>query len=286
MKKYKPTSAGRRDGSVIEYKKKLTSTKSSPLKSLTKGKKNTGGRNSAGRITTHYRGGGNKKTYRLIDFKYDKKGVPAKVETIEYDPNRSGFIALVCYMDGERRYILAPQQLKAGDKIEVSENAKIKAGNRLPLSAIPVGTFVYNVEIQPGAGSRLARSAGNYAEVVAQDSKHTTLKMPSTEVRKVVKSAWASVGAVSNEENRLVSIGKAGRARHMGLRPKTRGAARNAVDHPHGGGEGRSPRGHRRQRTKQGRPTGKGQKTRSPKKYSNKLIVQRRKPGRLMRGSK
>ena len=286
MKKYKPTSAGRRDGSVVEYKKKLTSTKSNPLKSLTKGKRSTGGRNSSGRITTHYRGAGNKRTYRLVDFKYDKKNVPAKVETVEYDPNRSGFIALISYMDGERRYILAPQQLKAGDTVEVSETAKVKTGNRLPLSAIPVGTFVYNIEINPGAGARLARSAGNHAEVVAQDSKHTTVKMPSTEIRKVLNTAWASIGTVSNEENRLVSIGKAGRARHMGLRPKTRGAAKNAVDHPHGGGEGKSPRGHRRQRTKQGRPTGKGQKTRSPKKYSNKLIVSRRKPGRLMGGQR
>jgi len=286
MKKYKPTSAGRRDGTVVEYKKKLTSTQSNPLKSLTKGKRSTGGRNSSGRITTHYRGGGNKRTYRLIDFKYDKKNVPAKVETVEYDPNRSGFIALVAYADGERRYILAPQQLKAGDAIEVSETAKIKTANRLPLSAIPVGTYVYNVEINPGAGARLARSAGNHAEVVAQDSKYTTVKMPSTEIRKVLNTAWASIGTVSNEENRLVSIGKAGRARHMGLRPKTRGAAKNAVDHPHGGGEGKSPRGHRRQRTKQGRPTGKGQKTRSPKKHSNKLIVSRRKPGPLMGGKK
>lgn len=286
MKKYKPTSAGRRDGSVIEYKKKLTTTKSNPLKSLTKGKRGTGGRNSSGRITALNRGAGNKRTYRLIDFTYDKKDVPAKVETIEYDPNRSGFIALVCYKDGERRYILAPQKLKAGAEIIVSETAKPKVGNRLPLSAIPVGTFVYNVEINPGAGAKLARSAGNTAEVVAQDSKHTTLKMPSTEVRKVLNTAWASIGEVSNEENRLISIGKAGRARHMGLRPKVRGAAKNAVDHPHGGGEGRSPRGHRRQRTKQGRPTGKGQKTRSPKKYSNQLIVQRRKPGRLMGGKR
>ncbi|MCA9354665.1 MAG: 50S ribosomal protein L2, partial [Candidatus Kaiserbacteria bacterium] len=271
MKKYKPTSAGRRDGSVIEYKKKLSSTKSNPLKSLTKGKRSTGGRNSAGRITTHYRGAGNKRTFREIDFKYNKKDVPAKVETIEYDPNRSGFIALVCYADGERRYILAPRNLEVGDEIIVSEKAKVKTGNRLPLAAIPVGTFVYNVEINPGAGAKLGRSAGNAIEVVAQDSKHTTLKMPSTEIRKVLNTAWASIGEVSNEEYRLVSIGKAGRARHMGLRPKNRGAARNAVDHPHGGGEGRSPRGHRRQRTKQGRPTGKGQKTRSPKKYSNKL---------------
>jgi len=286
MKKYKPTSDGRRDGSVIEYKKFLTSTQSNPLKKLTKGKRSTGGRNSDGRITTHYRGGGNKRTYRLIDFKYDKRDVPAKVESLEYDPNRSGFIALVCYADGERRYILAPQKLAAGAEILTSETAKVKVGNRLPLHAIPVGTFVYNVEINPGAGARLGRAAGNVIEVVAQDAKYTSIKLPSTEIRKVQKTAWASVGTVSNEEHRLVSIGKAGRARHMGLRPKTRGAAKNAVDHPHGGGEGKSPRGHRRQRTKQGRPTGKGQKTRSPKKYSNRMIVSRRKPGRLMGGKR
>jgi large subunit ribosomal protein L2 len=286
MKKYKPTSAGRRDGTVIEYKKKLSSTNNKPLKQLTKGKRSTGGRNSAGRITAHYRGGGNKRTFRDIDFKYEKKGVPAKVEAIEYDPNRSGFIALLCYADGERRYVLAPQQLTAGSEVITAKDAKVAVGNRLPLSAISVGTFVYNIEMKPEGGAKIARSAGNFAEVVAQDAKHTTLKMPSTEVRKVLNTCWATVGEVSNEEHRLVSIGKAGRARHMGLRPKTRGAAKNAVDHPHGGGEGRSPRGHRRQRTKQGRPTGKGQKTRSPKKFSNKLIVSRRKPGRLMRSGK
>jgi large subunit ribosomal protein L2 len=286
MKKYKPTSAGRRDGTVIEYKKKLSSTNNKPLKQLTKGKRSTGGRNSAGRITAHYRGGGNKRTFRDIDFKYEKKGVPAKVEAIEYDPNRSGFIALLCYADGERRYVLAPQKLTAGSEVITAKDAKVAVGNRLPLSAISVGTFVYNIEMKPEGGAKIARSAGNFAEVVAQDAKHTTLKMPSTEVRKVLNTCWATVGEVSNEEHRLVSIGKAGRARHMGLRPKTRGAAKNAVDHPHGGGEGRSPRGHRRQRTKQGRPTGKGQKTRSPKKFSNKLIVSRRKPGRLMRSGK
>lgn len=286
MKKYKPTSPGRRDGSVVEYRKKLSSTKNQPLKALTKGKRATGGRNSAGRITTHYRGGGHKRTYRDIDFTYDKHDIPAKVEAVEYDPNRSGFIARICYRDGERRYILAPQQLQAGAEVITSASARVKVGNRLPLSAIPVGTFVYNIEINPGAGARLARAAGNAAEVVAQDSRHTSLKLPSTEVRKVLNTAWASVGAVSNEEYHLMTIGKAGRARGLGLRPKTRGSARNAVDHPHGGGEGKAPRGHRRQRTKQGRPTGKGQKTRRPKKYSNKFIVQRRKPGRLMRSRK
>ena len=286
MKKYNPTSAGRRDGSVIEYKKKLTSTQSNPLKSLTKGKKSTGGRNSFGRTTVLNRGGGNKRTYRQVDFKYEKKDIPARVETIEYDPFRSGFIALVLYKDGERRYILAPQSLAQHDEIITSETAKAKVGNRLPLKNIPVGTFVYNVELKPGAGAKIARSAGNYVEVVAQDVNYTLLKMPSTEIRKVISTAWASVGAVSNEEHRLVDLGKAGRARHMGLRPKTRGSAKNAVDHPHGGGEGRAPRGHRRARTKQGRPTGKGQKTRSPRKYSNVFIVERRKPGRLMGGKR
>ncbi len=286
MKKYKPTSPGRRDGSVIEYKKKLTSTQSNPLKSLTKGKKSTGGRNSQGRITALNRGGGNKRTYRLVDFKYDKKDIAGRVETIEYDPYRTGFIALVVYRDGERRYILAPQTLAQHDEVITSETAKAKVGNRLPLGAIPVGTFIFNVEIKPGAGARFARSAGNYAEVVAHDSGYTLVKMPSSEIRKIISTAWASIGAVSNEENRLVDLGKAGRARHRGLRPKTRGSAKNAVDHPHGGGEGRAPRGHRRARTKQGRPTGKGQKTRSPKKYSNVFIVERRKPGRLMGGKR
>jgi len=286
MKKYKPTSAGRRDGSVIEYKKKLTSTKSNPFKALTKGRKSTGGRNNAGRTTSLNRGAGNKRTYRQIDFVYNKKDIPARVETIEYDPFRTGFVALVCYRDGERRYILAPQNLAAHDEIITSETAKVKVGNRLPLKAIPVGTLVYNVEIKPGAGAKFARSAGNSVEVVAQDASYTSLKMPSSEIRKVNSLAWASIGVVSNEENRLVDLGKAGRARHRGLRPKTRGTAKNAVDHPHGGGEGRAPRGHRRARTKQGRPVGKGQKTRSPKKYSNVFIVERRKPGRLMKGRK
>lgn len=286
MKKLKPTSPGRRGMTVIEYKKKLTSTKSNPLKSLTKGKKSTGGRNSQGRITTWYRGAGNKRKYREIDFKFDKKDIPAKIETIEYDPYRSGFISLVLYADGARRYILTPQGMKEGDTFVVSETAKIKTGNRLPLGKMPLGTVVYGIETKPNGGARVARSAGNRAEVVAHDAGYTQVKMPSTEIRKILSTCWASVGEVSNEEHRLVTIGKAGRARHMGLRPKTRGTAKNPVDHPHGGGEQKSPRGHRRQRTKQGRPTGKGQKTRSPKKHSNKLIVQRRKPGKLMRGNK
>lgn len=265
---------------TVSYKEKLSSTKNKPLRKLTKGRKNTAGHNNQGRTTTFYRGAGNKRIYREVDFKFDKKDVPAKIESIEYDPYRSGFVALVCYRDGERRYVLAPQNMKVGDEFVVSEKAKPKAGNRLPLRNIPVGTFVHNIELKPGAGARLARSAGNHAEIVAHDAGYTQLKMPSTEIRRVLSNAWASIGEVSNDEHRLVTIGKAGRARHMGLRPKTRGSAKNPVDHPHGGGEGRSPRGHRRQRTKQGRPTGKGQKTRSPKKYSNKLIVSRRKVGK------
>lgn len=280
MKHYKPTSAGRRDGSVIEYKKKLSTTKSNPLKALTKGKRSTGGRNSQGRTTRFARGGGNKKTYRQIDFVFNKKDVPARVETVEYDPNRTAFIALICYADGERRYILAAKDTKVGDTFLVSETAKPKPGNRLPLGNIPAGTFVHNIELKPGAGARMARSAGNYAEIVAHDSGYTQLKMPSTEIRRVLSTAWATVGEVSNEEYRLVSLGKAGRARGIGYRPRSRGTARNPVDHPHGGGEGRSPRGHRRARTIQGRPVGKGQKTRSPNKYSNKQIVSRRKVGK------
>lgn len=284
MKTYKPTSAGRRDSSAINYKEKLGSNSQKPHKALTKGRRATGGRNSAGRTTQLYRGGGNKRTYREVDFKFNKKDIPAVIETLEYDPYRTGFIALVLYKDGERRYVLVPQTMKVGDEFVVSETAKPKIGNRLPVGKIPVGTFVYAVEIKEGAGAVLARSAGNYAEVVAHDAGYTQIKLPSSEIRKVLSTAWASIGEVSNEEYRLVRIGKAGRARKMGLRPKNRGSARNAVDHPHGGGEGRSPRGHKRSRTKQGRPTGKGQKTRSPKKYSNKLIVSRRKVGK--RGAK
>ena len=285
MKKYKPTSAGRRGMTVVSYGEVLTSMRNAPRKSLTQGGRSTGGRNSTGRTTNHYRGGGNKRTYRDVDFKYTKRDVPAFVESVEYDPFRSGFIALVLFKDGERRYVLAPKGWKKGDEFVVSETAKPKMGNRLPLGKIPVGTFVFNVELQPGAGARIARSAGNYAEVIAQDAGYTLVKLPSTEVRRIISTAWATIGAVSNEEYRLITIGKAGRARKLGRRPKTRGSARNAVDHPYGGGEGRAPRGHKHARTKQGRPTGKGQKTRRPKKHSNVFIVSKRKPGKLMRNS-
>jgi len=278
MKRYKPTSPGQRGTQLPSYRDHLTESK--PLKKLTKGFKRSAGRNNAGRITSSHRGGGNKRRWREIDFKYDKKDIPAKVEAVEYDPNRSGFIGRVLYADGERRYVLLPQKMKVGDTFIISEKAEVKVGNRLPLSQIPVGTFVYNIEIKPGAGSRLARSAGNYAEVTARESVYVTIKLPSSEVRKILATAWASVGEVSNDEHRLRVDGKAGRSRWRGKRPKVRGSAMNPVDHPHGGGEGRGGRGHRRARTVTGRPTGKGQKTRKPKKYSNHAIVKRRRVGK------
>ncbi|HEC30520.1 MAG TPA: 50S ribosomal protein L2 [Candidatus Yonathbacteria bacterium] len=278
MKAYAPTTPSRRNTRTVTYRGVLTA--SSPKKSLTKGGKRAVGRNNAGRITTRHKGGGHKRRFRAIDFKYNKFDVPAKIETIEYDPNRSGFIALACYADGERRYVLAPGSVKVGDSFIVSEKAPITVGNRLPLNKLPVGTFVYNIEIQPGSGAKIARSAGNFAEVIAQDSGNTHLKMPSSEIRKVSDKGWASVGEVSNSEYKLRKIGKAGRSRWLGKRPTVRGSAMNPVDHPHGGGEGRAGRGRRRAVSKWGKPTGKGQKTRTPKKYSNHLIVTRRKVGK------
>lgn len=280
MKKYKPTTPGVRGMSVVSYKKSLTRSK--PHKSLTKGRKRAVGRNNAGRITTRHKGGGHKKLYRDIDFKFDKKDIPAKIESIEYDPYRTAFIALALYADGERRYVIVPQKVKVGDTFVVSEKAPIKKGNRTPLANIPLGTFVYNVELKPGAGGKLARSAGNYAEVVAQDpdAKVTNLKMPSTEIRKVINSSWASIGEVSNDEHKLRNIGKAGRSRHMGRRPTVRGSAMNPVDHPHGGGEGRQGISLRRgPKTRQGK-LAYGVKTRKPKKYSNPMVVSRRKTKR------
>ena len=278
MKKHKPTTPGRRGMTTVSYKKVLTASK--PHKKLTKGGKRAVGRNNRGRITTRHKGGGHKRRFRDIDFLYNKKDVPAKIETVEYDPYRSGFIGLACYADGERRYVVVPQNTKVGDTFIVSEKAPIKPGNRVPLSKVPVGTQVYNIELKEHGGAKLARSAGNAAEVVAQDAGYTQLKMPSTEIRKVVDKAWATIGSVSNEEHRLVTIGKAGRSRWMGARPTVRGSAMNPVDHPHGGGEGRAGRGHNRARSKWGKPTGKGQRTRTPKKYSNKLIVKRRRVGK------
>lgn len=278
MKHYRPTTKSRRGMTTISYRKIITAK--DPHKSLTGGFKRSVGRNSFGRLTTRHKGGGHKRLYRDIDFKYEKFNIPAKVLTVEYDPNRSGLISLVCYKDGEKRYALLPKSVKVGDEFIVSESAEVKIGNRLPLKKIPVGTFIYNVELKPNGGAQLGRSAGNYVEVVAQDAGYTHLKMPSTEVRKVLDTCWASVGEVSNDENRLVNIGKAGRSRWLGIRPTVRGTAMNPVDHPYGGGEGRQGRGTRRAKTRWGKPVGKGQKSRYPKKYSNYLIVSRRKVGK------
>lgn len=278
MKSYKPVTKSSRQMTRIEYRKYLSGHK--PEKSLMRGKKRMGGRNSFGRITTRHQGGGHKKSYRMVDFTFEKKNIPAKVVSIEYDPFRSAFIGLAIYRDGEKRYVVLPQKVKVGDTFVVSETAPVTLGNRLPLGKIPVGTFVYNIELKPGAGAVLARSAGNYCEVVAQDSGYTHLKMPSTEVRRIISTAWASIGEVSNEEHRLENYGKAGRSRWKGIRPTVRGTAMNPVDHPHGGGEGRQGRGLRRAKTMWGKPSGKGQKTRRPKKYSNVFIVSRRRVGK------
>jgi large subunit ribosomal protein L2 len=264
--------------STIPYRELLSGDK--PHKPLLTGFRRGSGRNSAGRITTRHKGGGHKRAYRLVDFKMDKINVPGKVLTIEYDPNRTGFIALVGYKDGDKRYLLASKSVVVGQEIITAPKASITPLNRLPLSAMPVGTLVYNIEIKPEGGAKLCRSAGNSAEVIAQDGDYTLLKMPSTEVRKVHHTAWATVGEVSNDEHHLEKIGKAGRNRWKGIRPTVRGSAMNPVDHPHGGGEGRQGRGLRRAKSKWGRPTGKGQKTRAPKKYSNRLIVSRRKVGK------
>jgi len=266
----------------VLYRKMLTTQ--TPYKALTHGFKRDVGRNSAGRITVRHQGGGHKRLFREVDFMYNKFNIPAKIATIEYDPNRTGFIGLVNYADGEKRYVLLPKSMKVGDGFMVSETASIEAGNRLPLKKIPVGTFVYNVEIKPGNGAKMVRSAGSFAEVVANDAGYTHLKLPSTEIRRVHESCWACVGGVSNDESRLVNIGKAGRSRWMGIRPTVRGTAQNPVDHPHGGGEGRQGRGLRRAKTRWGKPAGKGQKTRTPKKYSNINIISRRKVGKQKKG--
>jgi len=278
MKHYKPTSPSRRHLSNIKFRDIVTTNE--PHKALTFGRKRAVGRNNTGRITTRHKGSGHKRLYRDIDFVYNKKNVPAKIVSVEYDPNRTGFISIAQYADGEKRYVLLPKSLKVGDSFIVAEKAEVKAGNRLMLKNIPVGTFIYNVEVKPQGGGKIGRSAGNYAEVIAQDAGMTHVKMPSSEVRKLPDIAWASVGEVSNDENRLINIGKAGRSRWLGIRPTVRGSAMNPVDHPYGGGEGRQGRGTRRAKSIYGKPTGKGQKSRRAKKYSNSLIVSRRKVGK------
>lgn len=274
MKHYKPTTPSRRHMSTVSYRNVLT--RAEPEKSLTKGFKRGVGRNSAGRITVRHKGGGVKRSYREIDFKYDKKNIPATVSSVEYDPNRSGFISLLVYADGAKKYMLLPAGVKVGDKIIASDNAEIKPGNRLPLKKIPVGSLIYNIETLPNSGAKIVRSAGSFAELLAHDNNYALIKMPSSEVRKISMEAWASVGQVSNEEFKLRNIGKAGRSRWLGIRPTVRGSAMNPVDHPYGGGEGRQGAGTRRPKNMWGRGT-RGVKTRSPKKYSNVFIVSRRK---------
>lgn len=278
MKHYAPYTKSRRHMSTVSYRGTLSRV--APHKSLTTGFKRDVGRNADGRITTRHKGGGHKRRYRLVDFRYSKLDKRARIETIEYDPNRSGFIALALYEDGERRYHLMPAGLVIGDTFSVATGAPVKPGNRLLLKNIPVGTFIYNIEVKPGSGARLVRSAGAFAEVLGNDAGYTLVKLPSTEVRKLPETAWASVGAVSNEEYKLANFGKAGRSRWKGIRPTVRGTAMNPVDHPHGGGEGRQGRGLRRAKSLWGKPTGKGQKSRRAKKYSNKFIVSRRKVGK------
>ena len=268
---YKPTSPARRFMSVLTYEE---ITKKKPEKSLLEYKKKNAGRNKQGKITVRHQGGGNKVKYRIIDFKRNKFEVPAKVAAIEYDPNRSAFIALLHYVDGEKRYILAPVGLKVGHTVVSSDTADINPGNSLPISSIPVGTLIHNVEIKAGRGGQLVRSAGNSAQLMAKEGQYAQVRLPSGEVRKVPMNARATIGTVGNSDHANVRLGKAGRKRHMGIRPSVRGVVMNPCDHPHGGGEGKSPVGMPAPVT----PWGKvalGLKTRKHKKYSNKMIVRR-----------
>ncbi len=243
------------------------------------GVKRDKGRNSFGRITVRHKGGGAKRLMRNVDFLFDKKNIPGVIESVEYDPNRSAFIGLILYKDGERRYMVLPKDVRPGREIAISEQAPILPGNRLPLKNFPVGTFVYNISVYPDGKAVFVRSAGSFAVVLAHDAGYVTIKMPSGETRKISDRAWANVGQVSNEEHNLVNFGKAGRSRWKGIRPTVRGSAMNPVDHPYGGGEGRQGRGTRRPKTMWGKTTG-GHKTRRAKKYSNVFIVSRR-PKRL-----
>ena len=273
IKFYKPTTPGRRNMTTMDYS---GLSKVAPERSLLEPIKKNAGRNSYGRITVRHRGGGNRRKYRVIDFKRERFGIPATVQTLEYDPNRSAFIALVQYEDGEKRYIIAPQDLKVGDKIVSGPEADIKPGNALPLINIPVGTFLHNIELYPGKGAQLARSAGNTAQLMAQENGMALLRLPSGELRNVPATCMATVGVVSNPEHANVNYGKAGRKRHMGWRPTVRGSVMNPCDHPHGGGEGKSPIGRPGPVTPWGKPA-LGYKTRQKNKRTDKYIVKRRK---------
>ena len=273
LKKYKPTSPGRRGMSVSDFAEITCTT---PEKSLLEPLPKNGGRNNNGRITVRHQGGGHKRRYRVIDFKRRKDGVPAKVATIEYDPNRSARIALLHYLDGEKRYILCPKGLEVGAKVESGPEADIKPGNTLPLSAIPVGTVVHAVEIQPGKGAALARSAGTSIQLMGKEDRYAILRMPSSEMRRVLSTCRATIGEVGNADHANIVIGKAGRKRHMGVRPTVRGTVMNPVDHPHGGGEGKNKSAGRHPVTPWGVPT-KGHRTRSKSNPTDRLIIRRRK---------
>ena len=272
IKTYNPYTPSRRQMTGSDFSE---ITKTTPEKSLLDSKKRTAGRNSQGKITVRHRGGGAKKKYRIIDFKRNKDGIPAKVVGIEDDPNRTANIALICYADGEKAYILAPEGLKDGMTVMNGENAEVRVGNCLPLANIPVGTQIHNIELYPGKGGQLVRSAGNSAQLMAKEGKYATLRLPSGEMRMVPIICRASVGVVGNGEHNLINIGKAGRKRHMGIRPTVRGSVMNPNDHPHGGGEGKAPVGRPGPCTPWGKPA-LGLKTRKKKKQSNKLIVRRR----------
>lgn len=271
IKSYKPTSAGRRFYTSIDFNEV---SKKEPEKSLVVSLKKSAGRNNQGKITVRHRGGGNRVKYRIIDFKRNKDNIPAKVVSIEYDPNRSSFIALLNYADGEKRYILAPRGLNVGDTVMSGENVEIKVGNCLKLKDIPVGTVIHNIEVHPGKGGQLVRSAGNEARLVAKEGKYATIKLPSGEVRMVLLECRATIGQVGNTDHQNVSLGKAGRKRHMGIRPTVRGSVMNPVDHPHGGGEGKSPVGRPAPLTPWGKKA-MGVKTRKNKKHSDRLIIKR-----------
>lgn len=272
MKKYNPTTPARRYMTVPTFEEL---TKKEPEKSLLAPIRKNGGRNSYGRITVRHKGGGNRQKYRIIDFKRNKDGIKSKVVAIEYDPNRSAFIALLQYSDGERRYIIAPEGLKRDDIVESGPNADIRPGNCLPLTNIPVGSLLHNIELKPGKGGQIVRSAGNSAQLMAKEGSLAQIRLPSGEVRMVRIECRATLGQVSNIDHENVSIGKAGRKRWMGVRPTVRGVVMNPVDHPHGGGEGKSPIGRPSPVTPWGKPT-LGYKTRKKKNSSNKLIIKRR----------
>ncbi|MBR1471714.1 MAG: 50S ribosomal protein L2 [Lachnospiraceae bacterium] len=272
IKKYNPYTPSRRNMTGSDFSE---ITKKTPEKSLLAKKDKTAGRNNQGKITVRHHGGGNRQKYRIIDFKRNKDDIPAKVIGIEYDPNRTANIALICYADGEKAYILAPEGLKDGMKIMNGVHAEIKPGNCLPLSEIPVGTLVHNIELLPGKGGQLVRAAGNSAQLMAKEGKYATLRLPSGEMRMVPIGCRASIGVLGNGDHNLINIGKAGRKRHMGIRPTVRGSVMNPNDHPHGGGEGKTGIGRPGPSTPWGKPA-LGLKTRAKKKHSNKLIVRRR----------